>query len=158
VATLTFIGSQLVSKDEREELARIFKKLDLNGDGRLSKDEIKDGYVVHYGRLVSDREVDEMFDAVDTDQSGYIDYTEFVIASMNEKALLTSERLASAFKMFDRDGSGTISPQEIKSVLTAGENKLPSNVLEALMKKIDANGDGQISQEEFAQLMKDSQA
>jgi len=155
---LTFIGSQLVSKDEREELARIFKKLDLNGDGRLSKDEIKDGYVVHYGRLVSDREVDEMFDAVDTDQSGYIDYTEFVIASMNEKALLTSERLASAFKMFDRDGSGTISPQEIKSVLTAGENKLPSNVLEALMKKIDANGDGQISQEEFAQLMKDSQA
>ena len=155
---MTFIGSQLVSKDEREELARIFKKLDLNGDGRLSKDEIKDGYVVHYGRLVSDREVDEMFDAVDTDQSGYIDYTEFVIASMNEKALLTSERLASAFKMFDRDGSGTISPQEIKSVLTAGENKLPSNVLEALMKKIDANGDGQISQEEFAQLMKDSQA
>jgi hypothetical protein len=27
-ATLTFIGSQLLSKEEREELARVFKKLD----------------------------------------------------------------------------------------------------------------------------------
>jgi Ca2+-binding EF-hand superfamily protein len=40
-ATLTFIGSQLLSKEEREELARVFKKLDQNGDGMLSKEEIK---------------------------------------------------------------------------------------------------------------------
>lgn len=67
VATLTFIGSQLASKSEREELARVFKNLDQNGDGRLSKDEVKEGYHHHYGRLISDKEIDEMFDAVDTD-------------------------------------------------------------------------------------------
>jgi calcium-dependent protein kinase len=66
-ATLTFIGSQLITKDEREELARVFKNIDCNGDGKLSKDEIKDGYQLHYGRLISDKEVDQMFDAVDTD-------------------------------------------------------------------------------------------
>ena len=43
-ATLTFIGSQLISKDEREELAKVFRNLDLNGDGKLSKEEVKDGY------------------------------------------------------------------------------------------------------------------
>ena len=36
-AVLTFIGSQLLSKDEREECARVFKQLDVNGDGKLSK-------------------------------------------------------------------------------------------------------------------------
>jgi len=113
-ATLTFIGSQLMSKEEREELARVFKKLDKNGDGKLSKDEIKEGYVVHFGRLISDKEVDVMFDAVDTDQSGYIDYTEFVVASANEKALMTNDRLGLAFKMFDKDGSGMITPSEIR--------------------------------------------
>jgi serine protease Do len=36
------------------------------------------------------------------DGSGFIDYSEFVIASMNEKNLLTNEKLQSAFKMFDK--------------------------------------------------------
>ena len=83
-----------------------------------------------------------MFDAVDTDQSGYIDYTEFVVASMNEKALLTNERLSGAFKMFDKDASGTISPSEIKAVLTSHESKLPQGVLDKIIKQVDANGDG----------------
>lgn len=43
-----------------------------------------------------------MFDAVDTDRSGYIDYSEFVVAAMNEKQLLTADKLQSAFKMFDK--------------------------------------------------------
>ena len=43
-----------------------------------------------------------MFDSVDIDKSGYIDYSEFVIAAMNEKQLLTNEKLQSAFKMFDK--------------------------------------------------------
>jgi len=34
----------MITKDEREDLARVFKQLDKNGDGRLSKDEIQEGY------------------------------------------------------------------------------------------------------------------
>lgn len=60
-ATLTFIGSQLMSKAEREELARVFKKIDKNSDGKLSKDEVKEGYEVQFGRLISDEEIDRMF-------------------------------------------------------------------------------------------------
>lgn len=136
-ATLTFIGSQILSKEEREELARVFKKLDKNGDGMLSKEEIKEGYIVHFGKLISDKEVDTMFDAVDTDQSGYIDYTEFVVASANEKALMTNERLALAFKMFDKDGSGMITPAEIRAVLSASESKIPNTVIDAVIKQVD---------------------
>lgn len=66
-ATLSFIGSQLISKTEKEELARVFKLMDKNADGRLSKDEIKEGYVIHYGRQISDKELQSLFDAVDTD-------------------------------------------------------------------------------------------
>jgi len=43
-ATLSFISSHMITKDEREDLARVFKQLDKNGDGRLSKDEIQEGY------------------------------------------------------------------------------------------------------------------
>lgn len=136
-ATLTFIGSQLLGKQEREELARVFKKLDKNSDGQLSKEEVKEGYLVHYGRLISDEEIDKMFDAVDTDQSGYIDYTEFVVASANEKALLTNERLQAAFKMFDKDNSGMITPAEIKAVLIGSNSQIPNAIIESIIKQVD---------------------
>lgn len=102
-----------MSKDERESLAKVFKQLDVNGDGMLSKEEIKNGYKTHFGRSITDKEIDAMFNAVDTNQSGYIDYTEFIVASANEKMLLSNERIIGAFRMFDKDNSGMIAPAEI---------------------------------------------
>jgi calcium-dependent protein kinase len=74
-ATYAFIASQLLSKQEKDNLARVFKAFDKNGDGRLSIEEVKEGYLEHYGRIISDEEVEKMFAAVDTDGSGFIDYS-----------------------------------------------------------------------------------
>ena len=131
----------------------MFKTLDRNGDGRLSKDEVQEGYMAHYGKLISDDEVNQMFDAVDTDQSGYIDYTEFIVAAINEKKLTSHDKLKAAFRMFDRDNSGMITPNEIRDVL-AGDSNVPQSVIDAIIKQVDANGDGEISLEEFIELMK----
>ena len=43
--------------------------MDANGDGKLSKEEIKNGYQTHFGRTMNDEEVDEMFNKVDADGS-----------------------------------------------------------------------------------------
>ena len=63
-----------------------------------------------------------MFKRVDIDQSDEIDYSEFVIATMNEKEVLSSNKLQTAFRMFDKDGGGTISPDEIKQILSFGQH------------------------------------
>ena len=67
--------------------------MDTNGDGKLSKIEIKNGYHEYFGKSLNDHEIDEMFDKVDADKSGAIDYSEFVVATMNEKNLLTNNKL-----------------------------------------------------------------
>ncbi len=59
---------------------------------------------------------------MDIDQSDEIDYSEFVIATMNEKEVLSSNKLQTAFRMFDKDGGGTISPDEIKQILSFGQH------------------------------------
>lgn len=92
-ATFAFIASQLLSKSEKENLSKIFKALDKNGDGKLSRDEIINGYADVLGKSLGASEVDLMFEAADIDHSGFIDYSEFVIASMNEKVLLTNDKL-----------------------------------------------------------------
>jgi len=104
---------------------------------------------------MSDEEVEKMFEAVDTDKSGFIDYSEFVVAAMNENQLTTNEKLQAAFKMFDKDGSGIISPEEIKEVLSfGGTNQLSKGAIDAIVKQVDENGDGEISFEEFVDMMK----
>ena len=88
--------------------------MDTNGDGKLDKKEIQSVYLEFFGKVMSDEEVDDMFSKVDVDDSGAIDYSEFVVASMNEKNLLSNNKLQSAFKMFDKDGGGSISTEEIR--------------------------------------------
>lgn len=92
-ATYAFIASQLLSKQEKEQIDKVFRAMDANGDGKLSKEEIKNGYQTHFGRTMNDEEVDEMFNKVDADGSGEIEYSEFVVATMNEKNLLSNNKL-----------------------------------------------------------------
>ena len=68
-------------------------------------------------KFISMEEIDEIFARIDADGSGFIDYTEFIVASMDMVEMLTSKKLEAAFKMFDKDGSGSISGDELKEAL-----------------------------------------
>ena len=92
-ATLSFIASQLVSKDETEHLEKIFQLIDKDGDGNLSKEEILAGYEEHFGVPITEEEVDKMFKEIDLDGNGAIDYSEFVMATMNTQAMISNEKL-----------------------------------------------------------------
>ena len=93
-----------------------------------------------------------MFNKVDADGSGEIEYSEFVVATLNEKNLLSNNKLQTAFKMFDKDGGGTISVEEIRQVLEVGQN-LSEDIVNQIIKQVDENGDGEISYDEFAAMM-----
>ena len=60
---------------------------------------------------------------VDMNNSGFIDYTEFIMASSKKEVLLSKNNLDAAFKAFDRDGNGKISADELKEILGGIESE-----------------------------------
>lgn len=101
------------------------------------------GYEKHFGIEITEEQVDEMFDRIDLDGNGTIDYTEFVMATISEANLVTNERLKQAFKMFDKDNSGALSPDEIKDVLCFDSSVDPAAV-DIIIAEVDENGDGEV--------------
>ena len=73
----------MVQETEKENLARVFKSFDINGDGVLDIGEVKRGYKDHYGQVMSDDEIEKLFKSIDVDNSGFIDYSEFVAATIS---------------------------------------------------------------------------
>lgn len=93
-----------------------------------------------------------MFKEIDIDNNGTIDYTEFVMASMNSKQMMTTEKLEQAFKLFDKDGNGSIEAEEIRTVL--GDSKMSPEQIDEIIRDVDENGDGVIQFDEFVHMMK----
>ncbi|EAR82072.2 calmodulin-domain kinase (macronuclear) [Tetrahymena thermophila SB210] len=151
-AALTFIASQCTSKDEKNQLNKIFKALDKNGDGILTKNEIFEGYRQFMSAEEAEFEVNKIMNQVDIDKSGAIDYTEFILATM-EKKTLSKEKLLESFLLFDQDGNGFITAEELKQVLGNHLSQKDNKIWLDLIGETDANGDGKISFEEFTEMM-----
>ena len=104
------------------------------------------------GDIEAEEEVDRIMSVADADGSGEIDYSEFVVATMDKKKLLSNEKLETAFNLFDKDNSGSISADEIKDVLGVGKN-IDEKVWNDLVMEVDGKGDGEISFSEFKTMM-----
>ncbi|OMJ74256.1 hypothetical protein SteCoe_26883 [Stentor coeruleus] len=151
-AVLAFVSSQLISKDEAKRLAENFKRLDKNGDGKLSKEELLEAYKNQMGYDAAVEEVEKIMQQVDANNSGFIDYSEFLMASAQKDILLSKANLDNAFKAFDSDGSGKISALELKEILGSGGHG-SEPMFNNLIKEVDQNGDGEIDLNEFKEMM-----
>ena len=89
---------------------------------------------------------------VDSDGSGEIDYSEWVVATIDKVRLLSDEKLVQAFTLFDKDESGSISSEEVREVLGVGKN-IDEKIWNDIILEVDDNGDGEISFEEFKTMM-----
>lgn len=107
-AALTAISVQ-ASPDDIRELKDLFKSLDKNGDGSLTMEELRVGLK---GKENGDALLHIMKSA-DTDNSGEINYTEFIAATMDAQVFMREDYLRTAFNMFDADSSGKIDNDEV---------------------------------------------
>lgn len=150
-AISVFITSQVITTHDTKELRELFKTIDANGDGKLSKEEIKDGLKMYQGIDAPDEYVDKIICEVDTDGDGYVDYDEFIKATLNENVIYSKGNLKKAFDLFDLDGSGKISLNELNFVFV--DKMVDKQILVDFIKEADVNSDGEIDFDEFCSFI-----
>ena len=137
--------------------AKLFYQIDLDSDGKISKDELFNGLNEQLENKITKEEFEEIYKNIDLNNSGFIDYEEFVVASVTKNIFMRDNILSTAFKFFDKDNSGEITFDEIEMMFKEAVNDGKTDVHQALKKildEIDVNIDGKINFEEFANFMK----
>lgn len=151
--TLTFLASR-IPEDQIENLRKAFIKIDKNGDGVLSKEELVEGVSAVPKWNIDPEDWDLVIQLMDTNNSGSIDYTEFIAGCMQSYVYLKENNLKQAFEYFDKDGNGTITLDELKESLWSDDLLLDEEEIEDIIKQIDKNQDGMIDYKEFLEMMK----
>lgn len=145
---INFTAFHLTEK-ETKEFVEIFKNLDENSDGVLTIDEIAKGVEKgSFGGKIKSDDVVKMFNEIDVDKNGLVNYTEFLSALMDYEKYIKKEHLLECFRNYDADGSGKISFEEFIEMIKPQDDKEKAELRE-LYTKFDENGDGEIDFNEF---------
>merc|ERR1719262_1190963 len=97
-----------------------------------------------------------------TDGNDTIEYTEFIAAAMDKRAILKEEAVWEAFRIFDTDGSGTVTKKELMKILTGRtSDKIRKvhgdNAIDAFLGEYDQTGDNVIDFEEFMEMLRQAE-
>ncbi|WCJ34149.1 Calcium-dependent protein kinase family protein [Euphorbia peplus] len=148
--TLRVIAENL-SEEEIAGLREMFKMIDTDGSGQITFEELKVG-LRKFGANLNESEIYDLMQAADIDNSGTIDYGEFIAATLHLNKVEKGDHLLSAFSYFDKDGSGYITLDELQQACI--EFGMEDLHLEEMMQEVDQDNDGRIDYNEFVAMMR----
>ena len=100
-------------------------------------------------------EIKKMIADVDTNNSGVIDYNEFIDMMTQKMAERDPrEEMLKAFRLFDDDETGKISFRNLKRVAKELGENMTDDEIQEMIDEADRDGDGEIGEEEFMRIMK----
>ena len=147
---LAYIVHNLPRPKQAKSCIKLFKLANKNEDGKLLRNELKQTLL----NFVSEeflQNFDDIFSLLDGDNNDYIDYEEFLRATLDRKLLVNERILRLAFRFFDKEKIGVINKDRIMK-LFVGTN-MTEDVFNNIFDEIDSDKDGQIDFNDFKEMM-----
>lgn len=161
---LKHLACTFENEEEVEHLRHQFDLMDADKDGSLTYEEMLKALKLQGTALlnmpgISEDQVMELLQSMDNDNSGTIDYQEFLAATLHVQEMIGSSekedsaqwrnRTLSAFKRMDTNGDGFIDASELQK-----DGGMDEEECAQAIKELDANGDGLIDYPEFCALLR----
>jgi len=156
-AALHIIAGQL-SEERIKDLRDIFTCLDENGDGLLTVAELKAG-LEQAGITDAPEDLQAIVDGLDGDGSGFVDYSEFLAATLDRRSHLQEGVCRIAFDVLDLNNDGKITQAEIKQVLAVDgvSEAIGQKTAQGIIDELDKDGDGTLDFQEFMLMMRNAE-
>ena len=150
---IAYISLHFSEKEEEKKARKIFMEM-AGGDNHFLIR--KDTFVHRMGNIYkneSKEKIEELFDNIDENKSGNIEYEELVRALSDRSKLLNDKNLREAFDFFDKDKSGSISWNEIAAIIEP-DGSIPKQIMKDFMEEIGQKDENkEISFEEFKMIL-----
>lgn len=127
-------------------------KIDKDKSGLLDSNEIREAIQMSRQKM-SEKEVHQLIQNIDNNSNVKIDYTEFLVATINLQAIVTDELLASLFSCFDIDHTGGITVQSTKDAFNKFGKSVTDEEIKQIFKEFDTDHNERIDFKEFQMVM-----
>lgn len=136
-----------------EDAMEMFRVIDKDGSGFIDSQELKE-VAKQLGTPLSDKQINEVFQEIDTDKNGKISADEFVAwinaqQSKNDAKQYLNATATVIFEEIDTDQSGFLDQDELKAVTVRLGEDYTDKEVGKIFKEMDTDKDGKISLEEF---------
>lgn len=135
---------------DQDEVERVFRRFDANGDGMISADELT-AVMQSLGSSTSPDEIAKMMEEIDTDRDGFINLEEF--AGFCKSGDGGVQELREAFEHYDINKNGLICSSELHQILTRLGEKCTEADCVKMIESVDSDGDGYVNFDEFKKMM-----
>ena len=133
---IAYISLNFCDQDVEKKARKIFMEMSV-GKGKHFL-ITKDIFVLKMEQICKDlnkNEIEELFDKMDDNKTGNIEYEELIRALTDKEKLLSDKNLKEAFSFFDKDNNGSISWNEIAEIIYP-EGDIPKNTIKEFLKEI----------------------
>ena len=154
-AVLAYMAFNFVEKEEEKKMKNLFYKMSGGNKNFLITKENFANSIKQVSDNYTDEEINQLFDKLDDNKSGIIEYEEIVRGFSDREKLLNEKNMRQAFKFFDKDKNGTISWTEISNVVFKNK-KMPKIIMKQFLEEIssESGNDVRISFEDFCRIIK----
>ena len=152
---LTFLIHNNLHMKDVKDITIAFCTIDEDYNGAITEKELSKAIKVafpNYTKEEVEKEVETIFENIDSNKNGKIEYAEFLRAVITKDKLLSDEYLCYAFNLIDKEDHGYITIEEIYSFIKC--DREVNDEIEKLFNKMDKDKNGTICKGEFYDMMR----
>ena len=148
----TFITSQILSSKEIKPLREVFTVIDSDNDGKISKEDLVD-YFRQSSATDPESEAKKVMSKIDWQGNGFIEYSQYIKASIDSDIAMSNKNLTLAFKMMDSDKKGFIRAEDLVESLSESTGEEDVRSWKSVIQEVSRKNDGILNFDVFMKVL-----